>query len=36
MLSSYLKLGLSNLRRHKGYTAINAAGLSIGIDVQNY
>ncbi len=31
MLNNYLKIALRTLRRHKGYTAINIAGLAIGI-----
>lgn len=31
MFSTYLKLGLRNLRREKSYSLINVAGLSIGV-----
>jgi putative ABC transport system permease protein len=31
MLKNYLKIALRNLRRHKGYTFINIAGLAIGM-----
>jgi len=31
MLKNYLKIALRNLRRHKGYTFINIAGLTVGM-----
>ena len=31
MLKNYLKIALRNLRRHKGYTFINLAGLAVGM-----
>src|SRR5262245_7435757 len=31
MLKNYLKIVLRNLRKHKGYTFINVAGLAIGM-----
>lgn len=31
MIRNYLKIGLRNLIKHKGYTAINIAGLSVGM-----
>src|SRR5262245_56200806 len=31
MFKNYLKITLRNLRRHKGYTCINLAGLAVGI-----
>ncbi|MCI0692138.1 ABC transporter permease [candidate division KSB1 bacterium] len=31
MLKNYLKIALRNLRKHKGYTLINIAGLTVGI-----
>ncbi len=31
MLKNYLTIALRNLRRHKGYTAINAGGLAVGL-----
>jgi len=31
MFQNYLKIALRNLRRHKGYTLINIAGLAIGM-----
>ncbi len=31
MLSNYLKIALRNLKRHKGYSLINIAGLAIGM-----
>lgn len=31
MLKSYLKIALRNIRKHKGYSLINIAGLSIGM-----
>ncbi len=31
MLSNYLKIALRNIKRHKGYSFINIAGLSIGL-----
>ncbi len=31
MLKNYLKIALRNLRKHKGYTFINVAGLAIGM-----
>jgi putative ABC transport system permease protein len=31
MLKNYLKIAIRNLRRHKGYTLINIAGLAIGM-----
>ncbi|HEX7344376.1 MAG TPA: ABC transporter permease, partial [bacterium] len=31
LLSSYLKIGLRNLLRHKTYSVINVAGLSVGL-----
>lgn len=33
MLKNYLKIALRNLLRHKGYSFINVAGLSVGIAV---
>ncbi len=31
MLYNYLKIGLRNLQRHKGFTALNVLGLALGI-----
>jgi putative ABC transport system permease protein len=31
MLSNYLKIAIRNLKRHKGYSAINIAGLAVGM-----
>jgi len=31
MLKNYLKIALRNIRRHKGYAAINIAGLAVGM-----
>ncbi|MCJ7679280.1 MAG: ABC transporter permease, partial [Candidatus Aminicenantes bacterium] len=31
MLKNYLKIALRNIRRHKGYSFINLAGLSVGL-----
>ena len=31
MLSNYLKIALRNLRRHKGYSFLNIAGLAVGL-----
>jgi putative ABC transport system permease protein len=31
MLGNYLKIALRNMKRHKGYTFINIAGLAVGI-----
>ena len=31
VLKNYLKIALRNLKRHKGYTFINIAGLAIGM-----
>jgi len=31
MFKNYLKIALRNLRRHKGYTFINIAGLAVGM-----
>ena len=31
MLKNYLKIALRNIRRHKGYSFINIAGLAIGM-----
>ncbi|GAH87048.1 unnamed protein product, partial [marine sediment metagenome] len=33
MLKNYLKIALRNIRRHKGYSFINIAGLAIGMAV---
>ena len=31
MLKNYLKIAFRNLKRHKGYTFINVAGLTLGL-----
>jgi putative ABC transport system permease protein len=31
MVKNYLTIALRNLRRHKGYTAINILGLAVGM-----
>jgi putative ABC transport system permease protein len=31
MLKNYFKIALRNIRRHKGYTLLNVAGLAIGM-----
>jgi len=33
MLNNYLKIALRNVRKHKGYSSINIAGLSMGLAV---
>ena len=31
MLKNYVKIALRMVRRHKGYTVINVAGLAVGL-----
>ncbi|MBW1911591.1 MAG: ABC transporter permease [Deltaproteobacteria bacterium] len=33
MLNNYFKTGLRNIRRHKGYSALNIMGLTVGLAV---